>query len=114
MSMDAIFAVPPPTDRKRSLIVQQNQHKKSFSVTKAAVISSAMLARKSSLNTARSGAVTGATNNSGGINQQNSLNMPNKRDSMAAIADLLAATSGGSAKKLQKPSLFSPFFFAVT
>jgi hypothetical protein len=105
MSMDAIFAVPPPTDRKRSLIVQQNQHKKSFSVTKAAVISSAMLARKSSLNTARSGAVAGATNNSGGINQQNSLNMPNKRDSMAAIADLLAATSGGSAKKLQKPTI---------
>uniref|UniRef100_A0AC35FLW9 Ion transport domain-containing protein n=1 Tax=Panagrolaimus sp. PS1159 TaxID=55785 RepID=A0AC35FLW9_9BILA len=64
-----------------------------------------MLARKSSLNTARSGAVAGATNNSGGINQQNSLNMPNKRDSMAAIADLLAATSGGSAKKLQKPTI---------
>uniref|UniRef100_A0AC34F3E8 Ion transport domain-containing protein n=1 Tax=Panagrolaimus sp. ES5 TaxID=591445 RepID=A0AC34F3E8_9BILA len=31
--------------------------------------------------------------------------MPNKRDSMAAIADLLAATSGGSAKKLQKPTI---------
>uniref|UniRef100_A0AC34QHG3 Ion transport domain-containing protein n=1 Tax=Panagrolaimus sp. JU765 TaxID=591449 RepID=A0AC34QHG3_9BILA len=31
--------------------------------------------------------------------------MPNKRDSMAAIADLLAATSGGQASKLRKPTI---------
>lgn len=93
-----------PTDRKRSLIVQQNQRKKSISVTKAAVISSAMLARKTSLSAVRGGPFVGNSTNGSGLNQQNSLNMPNKRDSMAAIADLLAATSGGQAAKLKKPS----------
>uniref|UniRef100_A0A7E4UYD6 Sodium leak channel NALCN n=1 Tax=Panagrellus redivivus TaxID=6233 RepID=A0A7E4UYD6_PANRE len=111
--MEAIFGYSMPLasvstsgsqsgDRKCSLIVQQNQHKRSISVAKAAVISSAMLARKNSVNgTNRTGTVCG--NAAGGIPGHGGPNMPNKRDSMAAIADLLAATSGGSAKMLQKP-----------
>lgn len=112
MSTELAFGhqLPPPTDRKRSLIVQQNQRKKSISVTKAAVISSAMLARKNSLGIARGGTVIAGATNGSGINQQNSLNMPNKRDSMAAIADLLAVTSGGQVSKLRKPSKLSVVF----
>uniref|UniRef100_A0A914C6X5 Ion transport domain-containing protein n=1 Tax=Acrobeloides nanus TaxID=290746 RepID=A0A914C6X5_9BILA len=84
--------------RKQSLIVQQHERRKSISVAKAAVISSAMLARKDSL-----------TN----LNRVNTIGTPAgtmpshiKRDSMAAIADLLAATSvGGAPKKKRKPSI---------
>ena len=71
-----------------------------FLVAKPAVISSAMLARKDSL-----------TN----LNRVNTIGTPAgamsshiKRDSMAAIADLLAATSvGGAPKKKRKPSMLN-------
>uniref|UniRef100_A0A1I7Y7S3 Transcriptional regulator n=1 Tax=Steinernema glaseri TaxID=37863 RepID=A0A1I7Y7S3_9BILA len=68
-------------DRKRSLIVQHQSKK--FSVAKAAVISSAMLARKNST-MQRTGAAPGMAGTA-------------RRESITAITDLIALGSSGKA-----------------